>query len=277
VILQWNLHFFNTVGAEKVDKEDDTKTSISSTLSKDSYPNSEITTAEGDTSYEEEESVSQTGNDDNMFKAWEDEDQLSETLPLDDVQTPASVSASTDNNNDDWNNSEWPAIEPVTTSSWERSFEPVTSKTGGTSNGASAHNVNTSRSGISLLKNSKSSSVATTESDSSIKGRLNQSDIERLKQQAEWSKEPDYFADMQPVINNSKSSTSLSVKDNESVANKLSEVTTIASSTSMSKLSYIPNDEVHKFCTVCCTVYSKHWAKCMSTFLHSRVLLLYKL
>jgi len=261
VLLQKHSYCFNAVGAKKVDKEDDTRTSVSSTLSKDSYLNSEITTAQGDTSYEEEESVSQTGNDDNMdndFKAWEDEDQLTETLPLDDVQTPASVTAST--NNDDWDNSEWPAIEPVTTSSWERSFEPVTSKTGGTSNGASAHNVNTSGSGISLLKNSKSSrssksSSATTESDSSIKGRLDQSDIERLKQQAEWSKEPDYFADMQPVIDNSKSSTSLSLKDNESVVNKVSEVTTITSSMSMSKLSYVPNDEVYRFCTVCCVVY----------------------
>jgi len=222
-------------------------------LSKESYPNSEIATADGDTSYEEEESVSQAGHDDNMdndFEAWEDEDQLTETLPLDDIHTPASVTASTDNNNtDDWGNSEWPAIEPVPTSSWERNFEPVTSKTGGTSNGASAHNVNTSGSGISLLKSSKSlrsskSSLATTESDSSLKGRLNQSDIERLKQQAEWSKEPDYFADMQPVIDNSKSTTSVNVKDNETVANEASEVTTIASSTSMSKLSYVPNDEV---------------------------------
>ena len=232
-----------------MDREDDTKaTSISPTLSKDSYPNSEIITAEGETSNEEEEeSVSQTGDDDNMdndFKAWDDEDQ---TLPLDDVQTPSSVTA---NNIYDWSNSEWPEVEPVTTSSWDRSIEPVTSKSGGTSNGASAHNVNTSGSGLSLLKSSKSlrsskSSLATTESDSSsLKGRLNQSDIERLKQQAEWSKEPDYFADMQPIISNNKSSTSLSTKDNGNVANKDSEVTTIASATPVSKLSYVPNDEV---------------------------------
>jgi len=182
-----------------VDNKDDTKTtSISYTLSKYSYP--KITTAEGDTSYKKEESFSQTGNDDNMdndFKAWVDKGLLTKTLPLDDVQAPASVTASTDSNNiSDWDNLEWPEIEPVTTSSWERT----------------ANNMNTSG---SLLKSSYSllSSKSTTESDNSLKGRLNQSDIERLKQQAEWSKKPDYFADMQPVINNSKSPTSLSVKD----------------------------------------------------------------
>ena len=218
--------------------------SVSSIQSKESYHNS---AAERDTSseHEEEKSVSQTGNDnDNMdddFKPWDDESQLTKTQPLDDVHThsfiysflalqctsteglqttcaPASVTVSADNSNiDDWDDSEWPAIEPVVTSSWERSTEPVTSKTVGSSNGASAHGVNTS--GTSLLKNNKSlrsSKRAITESDDSLKGRLNQSDIERLKQQAEWSKEPDYFADMQPVIyNKSKSTTSLSVKVNK--------------------------------------------------------------
>ena len=226
------------------------KASVSSIQSKESYPNS---AAEGVTSSEheeEEELVSQTGNDnDNMdddFKPWDDENQLTETQPLDDVHTPASITVSTDNNIDDWDDSEWPAIEPEVTSSWERSTAPVTSKTVGSSNGASAHGVNTS--GTSLLKNNKSlqsskSSLARTESDSSLKGRLNQSDIERLKQQAAWSKEPDYFADMQPIISNkSKSTTSLSGKDNKNNVNE--DMTTIASSTSASKLSYAPNDEV---------------------------------
>ena len=240
--------------------------SVSSVQSKESYPNS---VAERDTSSEhEEESVSQTGcNNDNMdddFKSWDDEDQLTKTQALDDLHTPASVTASTDNNIDDWDDSEWPAIEPEVTSSWERSTAPVTSKTVGSSNGASAHGVNTS--GTSLLKNNKSlqsskSSLATTESDtgSSLKGRLNQSDIERLKQQAEWSKEPDYFADMQPVISNkSKSTTSLSVKDNRN-----EDVTTITSSMSANKLSYVPNDEVCELCHMCMS-HAGLWGKTLN-------------
>lgn len=248
-------------GAMRLNKDgdDDTKTmSVSSTQSHNSY---EIAKPEdGNTSDEEEESVSHhTDNDhddmDEDFKAWEDEDQITEPLPVDNSQTPTSLAGSS-NHNDDWNSSEWPSIEPVTASSWERSADTVTPTTSGNTNGASALNVNnrssnsSSSSGTSLLKTSKSlhsskSSVTTTESDSSLKGRLNQTDIERLKQQVEWSsKEPDYFADMQPEIKPS-SSASLSVKDSETVTSKdSSTITTTTSSASMSKLSYVPDPEV---------------------------------
>ena len=187
---------------------------------------------------------------DEDFKAWEDDEQNLDEDKKESVKSSPlhTNSLNSPTVNDDWNKLEWPSIEPQT-SSWERTSDTIplalSSKlASGSSNGASAFNDNT---GSSLLKaatslRSSKTSLSATESDSSLKGRLNQSDIERLEEQAKWaSMEVDYFADMQPMIASNKPlSVSLPIND------QISKSTTTGSTPPTSnKLNYVPDEEVN--------------------------------
>ena len=229
--------------------EDDNATNTSSSTA-------EVTITavdEGHTS--NEDSISHTGGNDmdEDFKAWdesneqnsdEDKEESIKSSPMhtDSLNTPT-VS-------DEWSKSEWPSIEPHS-SSWERTSDsvPLTSSAklaSGSNNGASAFNGNPSSSlpkSTRLLSSSKTS-LSAAESDSSLKGRLNQSDIERLEEQAKWaSMEIDYFADMQPTIASSEPpsvGSSVSKQINKSTSSESAPAAT-------NKLTYVPDEEVNYF------------------------------
>lgn len=234
--------------------DEDVKTA---SISRDSCSTSKVITPtvveQGYTS--NEDSVTHTaGNDmdedDEEFKAWENDEQNfddneEQSMKLSPLHTNTLNSPANDDN--DWNKSEWPSIEPQT-SSWERTIDtvPLASSSSklvsGSTNGASAFNGSTSsslRKSTASLRSSKSN-LSTTESDSSLKGRLNQSDIERLEEQAKWaSMEVDYFADMQPVITSSKQPSV------SSLVSKQTSMSTSSESTTTNKLNYVPDEEVN--------------------------------
>ena len=244
-MLRLLFHVLHTVGTKTLSttSEDDNTASV---ISKDGLSTSEVmaTAVEGYTS--NEDSMSHTaGNDtdkDDEQSFDEDKEQLTKSL------SPRTNSLTSPN---DWSKSEWPSIEPQ--ASWENITDTVlttsTSKlTSGSTNGASAFNGNRSSSllkSTSSLRSSKNS-LSAAESDNSLKGRLNQSDIERLEEQAKWaSREIDYFADMQPVIVSSKPSTTASVST--SAGNNDMTVTnrsTPSVSSTTNKLNYVLDDEV---------------------------------
>ena len=213
---------------------------------------------EGYTSNEDSMSHNATNDMDEDFRAWEDEqnfDEDKEQSIKSSLSYTNSLNSPTDYDN--WNKSEWPSIEPQT-SSWERTTDdiPVTSSSKlstGSTNGASAFNCNRSNSLLKKTATSSKNSLSATESDSSLKGRLNQSDIERLEEQAKWaSMEVDYFADMQPVIANSKPppsvSPSVSKQMNKSTSSEPTPVVTT------NKLNYVPDEEVgivYGVCYIC--------------------------
>lgn len=241
------LHnYIHTIGTKTLTfNEDDDKTA---SAGKGTHSPSELTTATvAEDNMSNEDSMSQpAGNEmDEDFKTWEDDEQ---NLDEDQEQSVKSSSPSQTNSlnspadNDDWNKLEWPSIEPQT-SSWEQIADavPVSSASGST-NGASAFNGNKSNSLLKVTASLRSSknSLSATESDSSLKGRLNQTDIERLEEQAKWaSMEIDYFADMQPVITNSKPSVSSLTSKQTAVTNSTPPASAITN-----KLNYVPDEEV---------------------------------
>lgn len=239
-----------TVGTKAATiSEDDRIASVS----RDSCSTSEVTATaveEGYTSNEDSMSHNATNDMDEDFKAWEDEQNFDEDKEQSIKSSPShtnSLNSPTDNDN--WNKSEWPSMEPLT-SSWERTTDdvPIASSSSsklssGSSNGASAFNGNPSNSLLKKTATSSKNSLSATESESSLKGRLNQSDIERLEEQAKWaSMEVDYFADMQPVIINSKPPTSVSPSVSRQMTKSTSSEPTPAVTTN--KLNYVPDEEV---------------------------------
>ena len=240
-----------TVGAKALSTSEDDKTA---SVNRDSCSTAEVTATATEEAYtSNEDSVSHTGGNDmnEDFKAWEDDEQnfdedKEESVKSSPLHTNSLNSPTVD---DDWNKSEWPSIEPQT-SSWERSSDTVTLASSvklasGSSNGASAFNGNTSGSLLKAATSLRSSktSLSATESDSSLKGRLNQTDIERLEEQAKWaSMEIDYFADMQPVITSNKPPSVSSLL----VSKETSKSTSSESTPAMTnKLNYVPDEEVN--------------------------------
>ena len=240
-----------TIGTKALSTSEDDKTA---SVSRDSCSTAEITATVEEDYTSNEDSSSHTGaNDmDKDFKAWEDDEQnldedKEESLKSSPLHTNTLNSPTVD---DDWNKSEWPSIEPQT-SSWERTSDTTalvsSSKLAGSgsTNGASAFNGNTNSpllKAATSLRSSKTS-LSATESDSSLKGRLNQSDIERLEEQAKWaSMEVDYFADMQPVIMNTKPPPSVSLPAGKEIVKSTSTESTPSTN---NKLNYVPDEEVN--------------------------------
>ena len=202
-----------------------------------------------------EDTISHTGGNDmdEDFKAWDEGDeQYSDEDKEESIKSfPLNTSSlNTPTVSDEWSKTEWPSIEPHS-SSWERTSDDVPSTTsakltGGSRNGASAFNGNPSNSlpkRTGSLPSSKTS-LSVTESDSNLKGRLNQSDIARLEEQAKWaSMEIDYFADMQPTIASNKPpsvSSSFTKQPNKSTSSESAPAAT-------NKLNYVPDEEVNNF------------------------------
>ena len=249
---------------------EDSRTSTAS-VSRDSCSTSDVTAMAAEEGYtSNEDSLSHTaGNDmDKDFKAWEDDEQnFDEDKEQSIKSSPPLTNSLNSPMDDDWRKSEWPSIEPQT-STWDQITDDQTpvvtssKRASGSTNGASAFNGNTSN---SLLKTATSSknSLSATESDSSLKGRLNQSDIERLEEQAKWaSMEIDYFADMQPVITSSKPPSA-----SASVSKHVSKSTPSESTSSMTtnKLNYVPDEEVSNVCVYGCVCVCAHASVCVHT------------
>lgn len=86
-----------------------------------------------------------------------------------------------------------------------RTSSTSSSRSGGmklkTTPSSSSRNTSTSS---SPLTRSKVTTKDSKELRSTMKGRLSEEDIKRLEVQAAWSKEPDFFADMEPTLLSSK-------------------------------------------------------------------------
>ena len=244
-----HIIYINTaVGTKAATTSEDDRTA---SISRDSCSTSEVSATaveEGYTSNEDSMPHNASNDMDEDFKPWEDEQNFDDDKEQSIKSAPSrTTSLNSPMDDDNWNKSEWPSIEPQT-ASWERTTDDIpmasSSKlTSGSSNGASAFNGNPSNSLLKKTTTSSKNSLSATESDSSLKGRLNQSDIERLEEQAKWaSMEVDYFADMQPVISSSKGPPSASPSVSKQMNESTSSEPTLAVTTN--KLNYVPDEEV---------------------------------